>query len=148
MRTPTATVLVVEDDPGDQELLRRAFAQSDSRLALRFTNDGDEALGYLRQTRGDCADEFPRPRFILLDLNMPRLDGLGFLRAVATDSDFAAIPALIFTTSTNEGEIREAYRLGCKSYIPKPVDLSGLVAVARLVTEYWCRLSLTPNSVH
>lgn len=128
----------MEDDPGDQELTRRALQNERSRADLRIVDDGEEALLYLRREERfsgpSCA---PRPDLILLDLNMPRMNGRELLQILKKDPDLGRIPVVVLTTSEQETDILRSYDLGCNSYIKKPVDMKQFVSAVQQFGNYW-----------
>jgi CheY-like chemotaxis protein len=142
----TAVVLLVEDDAGDQELTRRALTEGLFRADLRVVGDGEDALDYLLQ-RGAYADpdDCPFPDLMLLDLNMPKLDGRGVLRAVKSDERLRHLPVVVLTTSQQETDIVRSYGLGCNSFITKPVDGNRFVEVIRALGTYWFELATLPQ---
>ena len=141
----TAVVLLVEDDPGDQELTRRALAEDILRTELHITVDGEDALDYLHK-RGAYAGEgaAPRPDLVLLDLNMPKVDGREVLKQMREDEALKSIPVVVMTTSDQETDILRSYDLGCSSYITKPVDLLKFADVIRELGHYWFNLVTLP----
>jgi CheY-like chemotaxis protein len=140
-----ATILLVEDDPGDQELTRRALQQEVIRTDLRIVSDGKEALDYLRR-EGAFVDpvDAPRPDLILLDLNMPRIDGRQVLERVREDPRISRIPVVALTTSDEEEDVVRSYALGCKSYIKKPVEVENFISAIRELQHYWFELVTLP----
>ena len=120
-----AEILLVDDDAGDVQLTREAF--EDGRLGnrLHVAPDGEQAMAYLRR-QGAYAGR-PRPDLILLDLNMPRMDGRELLAELKADPDFAKVPVAIVTGHDSEGEILKAYNLGVDCYITKPIDVTKLM---------------------
>jgi len=144
--TRTAVILLVEDDPEDQELTRRAFMSSKLRNRLLVVDDGEQALDYLYR-RGQFAkpDASPRPDLILLDLNMPRLDGRAVLRQIKEDPDLRRIPVVVLTTSSQEEDILRSYDLGVNSYITKPVQMAGFMKAIKDLERYWFSLVVLPN---
>ncbi|MBI2435923.1 MAG: response regulator [Candidatus Hydrogenedentes bacterium] len=131
-------LLLVEDDPGDQELTRRALEAGALKTHLYVVNDGEEALDFLHH-RGKYAvvEAAPRPDLILLDLNLPRLDGRQVLEAILRDPDLYRISVVVLTTSEHENDIRAAYDLGVNSYIIKPSDMQKFIHAVRCLQEYW-----------
>lgn len=140
------TILLTEDDPGDQELTRRALQEDVNRFDLRIVEDGEEALEYLQQ-RGAYSDaeSAPRPDLILLDLNMPRMNGRELLEALKNDADLGRIPVVVLTTSEQEADILRSYDLGCNSYIQKPVEMDRFVAAVRQLGKYWFDVVTLPS---
>lgn len=131
-------VLYADDDPEDRMLAQDAFEDSQIDGQLRFVEDGEELLAYLHR-RAPFSDEEqnPLPRFILLDLNMPRKDGREVLREIKTHEKLRHIPVIILTTSRAEEDIANAYGLGSNSFITKPVTYEQLVEVMRQLGSYW-----------
>lgn len=142
------TVLLVDDDPGDQELTRRALAHGRFRTDLRIASGGEEALAYLLR-EGEYAnpESSPTPDLILLDLNMPRMDGRELLRRIRTSPTIAHLAVVVLTTSNRETDVLHSYELGCQSFITKPVDMQGLVDVLVELGEYWFQLVTLPPKV-
>lgn len=141
-----SVILLVEDDLGDQELTRRALGDEKIRTELHVVNNGEEALAYLYR-QGPYADPAasPRPDLILLDLNMPKLDGLQTLLKLRDDSRFNTLPIVILTTSQREEDIARSYQLGCNSYISKPAEIGCFIqAIGRLGT-YWFKHVALPR---
>jgi CheY-like chemotaxis protein len=140
------TILLADDDEEDRELTRDAL--SDARLAndMKFAVDGQDMLDYLRR-EGRWADpelETPRPGLILLDLNMPRMDGREALAALKSDETLRQIPVVVLTTSKSEEDVFCTYDLGVNSFITKPVSFAGLVEVMRTWTRYWFEIVELP----
>jgi CheY-like chemotaxis protein len=144
-QTRPAIVLLIEDDPGDQELTRRALAEGVVKVDLHIVQDGEQAIDYLKG-RGEftAAGAAPRPDLILLDLNMPKVDGREVLRQVKTESNLRDIPVIVLTTSQQETDIVRSYDLGCNSFITKPVDLESFVHAIRELGRYWFELVTLP----
>jgi CheY-like chemotaxis protein len=139
-------ILLAEDDPGDQELTRRALEEDVVRVDLRIVSDGEEALDYLHQ-RGAYseADAAPRPDLILLDLNMPKLSGREVLHELKQSPDLCRIPVVVLTTSQQEADIIATYDLGCNSYVQKPVDIEQFISVVRKLGDYWFEIVTLPR---
>jgi CheY-like chemotaxis protein len=139
------TILIADDDDDDRVLVRDAL--SESRLAndLRFVGDGEELLEYLRrQGKYTDARSSPRPGLILLDLNMPRMDGREALREIKADPELRCIPVVVLTTSKAEEDIYKTYDLGVNSFISKPVTFDGLVAIMHGLRRYWFEIVELP----
>jgi CheY-like chemotaxis protein len=139
-------VLLAEDDPGDQELTRRALEQDAIRVDLRIVGDGEEALDYLFR-RGPYreAARAPRPDLILLDLNMPKMNGREVLEVLKQSPELCRIPVVVLTTSQQEADIVSTYDLGCNSYVQKPVDLEQFIDVVRKLGMYWFEVVTLPD---
>jgi CheY-like chemotaxis protein len=132
------TVLMVDDDPDDFFLVRHALGDKGNGIDLRLLEDGEELMDYLLQ-RGrfkeiTCA---PPPSLVLLDLNMPKMDGREALREIKADPLLRHIPVVVFTTSNDTDDILSSYRLGANSFIVKPASYEGLVAVLASLMSYW-----------
>jgi len=134
----SAVVLVVDDDPGDQELMQWVLEKSKFRYDVHTVANGEEALDYLLR-RGQYEDPAlsPRPDLILLDLYMPRLDGKQVLEHMRVHPELCGIPVVVISASQYQGDIEHAYRLGCNLFIAKPVDAVQFVNVIRSLEEYW-----------
>ena len=137
-------MLMAEDDPEDQMLVREAFKRSRLANDLYIVNDGEELLDFLHK-RGAHANA-PGPDIILLDLNMPKMDGREALAVIKGSKSFRKIPVIVLTTSSAEEDIVRSYDLGVNSYIEKPVTFEKLVDVVRDMGRYWLEIvSLPPN---
>jgi two-component system response regulator len=139
------TILMAEDDPDDRELTEEAFREVRFANDLRFVRDGRDLLDYLTRANGYSRENAPTPGLILLDLNMPRMDGREALAAIKTDTRLKFIPVVILTTSEADEDIVRSYELGAASYIPKPVTFLGLVDAVKTLGEYWFELVEVPN---
>ncbi len=131
-------ILCAEDDPDDQMLTRDALAEGGMVADLRFVCDGEQLLDYLRH-RGVHSDPrlAPRPGLVLLDLNMPRVDGREALRVIRADPALRRLPVIVFTTSSAHEDVEQAYDLGANSYVVKPASYAGMVRVLDEVRRYW-----------
>lgn len=129
-------ILLVDDNPDDIELTREALAQSKIHInSINVVQDGVEAMQYLHK-EGVHAKAV-RPSVILLDLNMPRMDGREVLAEIKKDPDLRTIPIVILTTSDDEEDVIESYRLHANCYVRKPVDLAGLIKVVQAIDSFW-----------
>jgi two-component system, response regulator len=139
------TLLLVEDNPDDVELTRRAFARSNIINQLVVVTDGEEALHYLFAT-GPYAGRDPRalPHAVLLDLNLPKIGGLEVLRRIRAGETTRRLPVIILTTSREERDIVTSYDLRANSYVRKPVDFAQFVEAARQLGLYWLVLNEQP----
>ncbi len=142
----SAVILLVEDDPGDIELTRRALEHGKRRHDLRVVCDGEQALDYLLQ-RGPYAgpNDAPRPDLILLDLNLPKIDGKEVLTEMGKHADLARIPTVALTTSRRDEDVQSAYDLGVSSFIPKPLEMSDFIGVVQTLEQYWLHIVLPPS---
>jgi CheY-like chemotaxis protein len=136
-------VLLVEDDPGDVLMTKEAFEHYDIRGTLHVVGDGDQALQFLHKT-GDYAD-VPTPGLILLDLNLPRRNGLEVLAEVKSDSALLAIPVVVLTTSQAEEDIVRSYSLHANAYISKPVDYDKFVGAIAQIDDFFLTLAKLPG---
>jgi CheY-like chemotaxis protein len=134
-------VLLVEDDPDHAELVRRGLETYPSRLDLAHVADGESALEYLRERAP--RDAPGRPHLILLDLRLPRMDGLEVLREIKASPDLRDIPCVVLTTSRAEGDMLKAYRLHANSYLVKPGEYERFVELIAGVERYWLRQNRT-----
>jgi CheY-like chemotaxis protein len=134
----SVAILIADDDPEDRMLAEDALVESRLANDVRFVEDGEELLEYLRRDgRYAPPEHAPRPGIILLDLNMPRKDGREALREIKNDPDLRRIPIVVLTTSKAEEDIYRTYDLGVNSFITKPVTFDALVQVMRTLGEYW-----------
>lgn len=140
------TILMADDDPDDRLMTQEAFVECRVANPLRFVNDGDELMDYLRR-EGDFADaaRFPMPGLILLDLNMPRRDGREALREIKADPALRGIPVVILTTSKAEEDVLRSYQDGVNSFITKPVTFSALIEVVQALGKYWLEVVDLPE---
>jgi two-component system, response regulator len=138
-------ILLVEDNPADVELTLHAFKHSNLANSVQVVRDGAEALDFIWQT-GTYAGRQPddNPKVILLDLKLPKVDGLEVLRRIKSDPDKAMIPVVVLTSSAEERDIVESYRLGVNSYIVKPVDFEQFTQSARTLGMYWLLINHPP----
>jgi CheY-like chemotaxis protein len=141
------TILIADDDADDRMMASEALEESRLANDLRFVEDGEELLDYLYH-RGRVAGGGggPRPGLILLDLNMPRMDGREALREIKSDPALRSIPVVVLTTSKAEEDIYRTYDLGVNSFITKPVQFEGLVEVMRTVGKYWFEIVELPDA--
>lgn len=133
--TPTVEILLVEDDPGDVLITREALAQSQLTNNLHHVSDGDEALAFLRR-EGDHEDAV-RPDLILLDLNLPRVDGREVLATIKSSPDLRRIPVVVLTTSRAEEDVVSSYDLHANAYVTKPVDFDEFVSTVRQIDDFF-----------
>jgi len=138
LQSQVVDVLLVEDDPGDVLMTREAFGQHKIRNELHVVTDGEQALQFLRRT-GDYADA-PRPGLILLDLNLPRRDGLEVLAEVKADPVLKVIPVVILTTSQAQQDVLRSYALHANAYVSKPVDFEGFMEAIRQIDNFFVTL--------
>lgn len=128
-------VLLVEDSPGDVRLTQEAFREVNARIHLHVTSDGVEAMDFLRN-QGSYASA-PRPDIILLDLNLPLMDGREVLARIKGDDSLKAIPTVILTTSVAEADIVKSYQLRANCYLSKPVQLDEFENLVKSINDFW-----------
>ena len=135
------TILLADDDEDDRMMTRDALRDARLHNDLRYVIDGVDLMDYLYR-RGRHADpaRSPRPGMILLDLNMPRMDGREALEQIKQDPDLRSIPVVVLTTSKAEEDIVRTYDLGVNSFITKPVTFLGLVEVMKVFSRYWLEI--------
>lgn len=138
-------VLLVEDEPADAHLVKTALLENHILANLEHVVDGREALECLRR-QGPRFAKAPRPDLILLDLNMPRMDGRECLAVLKQDPDLSDIPVVVLTTSSVERDVVASYTLGAAGYITKPMDVLQFMAAIRDLGEYWFALVRLPEN--
>lgn len=139
------TILLIEDNPDDVELTRRALNRSNVANRLVLVTDGAEALDYLFATGEYAArDASDVPQVILLDLKLPKIDGLEVLRRIRADERTRLLPVVILTSSNRERDVIDSYKLGANSYVRKPVDFEQFVLATRTLGLYWLVLNEPP----
>ena len=131
-------ILLIEDNPMDVDLTRRAFIRHNLANPLEVLRDGQEALDFIAGRR---AGE-PVPSLILLDLKLPKVSGLDVLRAIRAHPDLGTVPVVVLTSSANDDDVHQAYTLGANSYILKSVDFEKFIDVARQIELYWTVLNM------
>jgi chemotaxis family two-component system response regulator Rcp1 len=136
-------ILLVEDNPGDVELTTRSLRSIKLRNSLHVVSDGVEAMEFLRN-QGPYAAA-PRPDLILLDLNLPRMDGREVLAEVKGDADLHAIPVVVLTSSEAETDVARSYNLGANCYVTKPVDLLQFKTIVGAIEDFWFSIVRLPG---
>jgi two-component system, chemotaxis family, response regulator Rcp1 len=136
-------ILLVEDNEGDARLAREALKDSKIRNNLYHVADGVDAMDFLHQ-QGKY-EQVPRPDLILLDLNLPRMDGREVLAAIKTDDNLKRIPVVILTTSSSEADIFKTYNLHANCYITKPLGLEQFIQVVKSIEDFWLTIVKLPN---
>jgi len=138
MTEPEAVdILLVEDNPHDAELTQRALKKTDLSARVAIARDGAEALEYLLSNR-------PKPRVVFLDLKLPKIDGVEVLRRMRTDDRTRSIPVVVLTSSQEERDITECYKLGANSYVVKPVEFDKFYKSVGDLAIYWLVLNKSP----
>lgn len=139
-------ILLVEDNPGDERLTREALKEGKVYNNFHWVKDGVEAIEFLRR-KGKHASA-PRPDIILLDLNLPKMDGREVLQEIKTDSDLKRIPVVVLTTSKAEEDVLRTYSLHANCYVTKPVDLEKFITVVKSIDAFWLTVvTLPPNGI-
>ena len=137
-------ILLAEDEPADAHLVKAALAEARILADLHHVQDGREVLEFLRR-QGPRFATAPRPSLILLDLNMPRMDGRECLAALKADSALRDIPVVVLTTSEVERDVAISYNLGASGYITKAMDIEEFISTLRLLSDYWIKLVRLPR---
>jgi CheY-like chemotaxis protein len=136
-------ILLVEDNPGDIRLTQEAFKEGMLRNNLHVVMDGEAALDFLKG-QGEHKNK-PRPDLVLLDLNLPKMNGREVLAAIKTDPDLKRIPVVVLTTSQDEQDIVESYKQFASSYIVKPVSMEKFINVVASFKQYWLSVVKLPE---
>jgi len=143
--TSHRTVLLVDDSRDDVDLALRAFAKSGITSEIVVASDGQEALDYLFSTGAHASRAPDLPQLVLLDLNLPKIEGREVLRRMRADPRTKLLPVVILSTSNQESDIAKSYELGANSYVRKPVDFGQFVAVTKQLAMYWLGLNEAPT---
>lgn len=137
-------ILIADDDADDRLMAKEALEENRLKNDVRFVVDGEDLMNYLHR-RGKYAEaDAPRPGIILLDLNMPKMDGREALKEIKSDPELRHIPVVVLTTSKAEEDIYRTYDLGVNSFITKPVSFSALAEVMKLLAKYWFEIVELP----
>ncbi len=140
------TIVVADDDPDDRMMIEEAFEENRLKNNLAFVEDGEQLIDYLRGEGAYADDERRNPvGVILLDLNMPRMDGREALKIIKSDPGLQRIPVVVLTTSKAEEDILRTYDLGVSSFITKPVTFDALVEVVKVLGQYWFEIVALPS---
>lgn len=141
-----AVILLAEDNPADQEITRRTLSRLRVRNELNIVADGVELMEYLRgEGKHKGKDINCRPDILLLDINMPRLNGKDALKIIKSDPDLKTIPVVMLTTSGYERDIEESYQLGANAYITKPADVKQFIDVLEKLKNFWLMVVTLPS---
>lgn len=139
-------ILLVEDSEDDVLLTRETLREGKVANDLHVVSDGEQAMSYLRQEgENDCE---PRPSVMLLDLNLPRKDGLEVLEEIKSDRSLRSIPVIVLTTSSDERDVVRAYERYVNAYVTKPVDSNAFIAAVRAVEDFWLSIVRLPGMNH
>jgi CheY-like chemotaxis protein len=136
-------ILIVEDSYDDVVLMKMALKQSGPSVTLHHVAEGLDCMTFLR--KGGPWTDAPTPDLILLDLNMPRMNGVDVLKTIMEDCELCHLPVIVFSTSQNPDEVEEVYRLGCRSFIVKPINFDRLMQIVRTLVEYWFTVVALPT---
>ncbi len=136
-------ILLVEDNPGDVRLTKEALRGAKVANELHVVGDGEEAIEFMRQ-RGRHRDA-PQPDIVLLDLNLPRIDGVEVLADIKSDPELAKIPIIVLTSSSAEADIQRAYELHANCFISKPVDFTEFIDAVRSLEGFWLKIVRLPT---
>lgn len=139
------SILIAEDDADDRFLMQTAWNESKSVEKIKFVENGIELLNYLHNLK-ESAGDIKYPKFILLDLNMPKMDGREALKNLKSNMEFKKIPVIIFSTTKNEMEVKRCYDLGANTYVVKPVSFDSLVNTFQHICTYWFNTATLPSS--
>src|ERR1700684_329605 len=144
VKVTTIDVLLVEDSPGDVRLTQEAFREANGSVRLHVAVDGVEGMSFLRQ-QGKYA-KAPRPHIILLDLNLPKMDGRELLAIIKEDENLKSIPTVILTTSEAEADIVKSYQLQANCYLSKPVQLDAFETLVKSIDDFWLNMVKLPQN--
>jgi len=143
MKNEFKRILIVDDSPRDVELAIAALAENNLANEVIVAEDGVEALDYLYK-RGKFADETGNPVVILLDIKMPKMDGIEVLKVIRSDDKFKLIPVIMVTSSKEERDLVESYKLGANSYVVKPIDVVQFLEAIKVLGQYWAIINEPP----
>jgi two-component system response regulator len=144
--TQSQSILLVEDNQDDYEAICRAFKKANLRNPIVWCKSGRDALDFLkREGNHEDAGIASRPGLVLLDLNMPGIDGRKTLDLIKQDTALKQIPVIILTTSADERDVEACYRAGANTYVQKPVSFEGLIEAIRRLKAYWFEIALLPK---
>lgn len=143
MKADLLEILLVEDSPADVRLTVEALRDAKVANHLNVVNNGEDALTFLRQE--DPYEEAPRPQLVVLDLNLPRMDGKEVLAEIKADPDLRRIPVAVLTTSSAEADVLRSYELGVNCYLTKPVGLDQFLAVVQSIESFWLGVVRLPS---
>jgi CheY-like chemotaxis protein len=135
-------VLLVEDSPGDVRLTQEAFREANGSIKLHVAVDGVEAMAFLKREGGHA--HAPRPDMILLDLNLPKMDGREVLAHIKADNDLKMIPTVILSTSISEADVLKSYQLRANCYLSKPVELAAFENLVKSINDFWLTKAQLP----
>lgn len=143
MNTEVKRILIVDDSPKDVELTIAALAEMNLANEVIIAEDGEEALDYLYK-RGKFMNEKGLPAVILLDIKIPKMDGIELLKHIRSESKFKLIPVIMVTSSREERDLVESYKLGANSYVVKPVDIVQFIDAIKVLGQFWAVINQPP----
>jgi two-component system, chemotaxis family, response regulator Rcp1 len=144
LNKPASRVLLVEDNSDDVELTREGFRRTSFKVELNHVPDGAKCMDYLRK-QGQYAN-VSTPDLVLLDLNMPVMDGREVLAELARDDKLKQVPVIVLTTSSSKVDLMISYRLGCNSYVVKPVDFADFQRILNSICDFWFGTAVLPDT--
>jgi two-component system, response regulator len=139
-------VLLIEDNEDDYEATQRSFTKNHFMNPIVWCKNGQDGLDYLTKEGKYTGDSHVMPELILLDLNMPGIDGRKTLELLKANPNLRSIPVVVLTTSADERDVQQCYKLGASTYIQKPVSFEGLTQALRTMKEYWFGIALLPST--
>lgn len=144
-RRTSKDILLVEDNPGDTNLTKKAFDELPSEPEIHVVEDGEAALSFLHKEEG--YGDAPNPDLVLLDLNLPVKSGIDVLEEVKSNPELRRIPVVVLTSSGNESDVIDAYEAEANAYLRKPDSFGGFVEMAEKIDEFWFRTARLPSEV-
>jgi len=144
MNTEIKRILIVDDSPKDVELVIAALAEKNLANEVDVAEDGIEALDYLNKLGKFATRANGNPAVILLDIKMPKMNGIEVLKHIRSTPEFKMIPVIMVTSSREERDLVESYKLGANSYVVKPVDISQFIDAIKILGQYWAVINLPP----
>ena len=146
MNTELKRILIVDDSPRDVELTIAALSEKNLVNKIVVAEDGEEALDYLYKKGKFAGDENGIPAVILLDIKMPKMDGIEVLKHIRSEPKFKMIPVIMVTSSREEKDLVESYKLGANSYVVKPIDIAQFIDAIKVLGQYWAVINQPPPS--
>lgn len=145
MQLEPVEILLVEDDPGDIELIKETISSSKLKINLQIVNDGSKAISYLKK-QGQYSDK-TEPDLVILDLNLPLKNGMEVLKEVKSDEDIKHIPIIVMTTSDQDSDVLKSYKLGANSYVTKPMGIEQFSHIVNTIEDFWLTIVKLPKRV-
>jgi len=144
MNAEVKRILIVDDSPKDVELVIAALGEKNLANEVDVAEDGEEALDYLYKRGKYCSRGYGNPAVILLDIKMPKMNGIEVLKHIRAEPKFKAIPVIMVTSSREEKDLVESYKLGANSYVVKPVDIVQFIDAIKTLGQYWVVINQLP----